>query len=53
MVIGMKFDGLLTEDKRFPRMSSLQLRFLRHTDEKKTWREVPAIHRLAIAAALL
>lgn len=49
----MKFDVLLTKDKKFPQMSSLQLSFLRHMDEKKTWREVPAIHRHAIAIALL
>lgn len=49
----MKFDVLLTEDKRLPRISSLHLRFLRHMDERKTWREVPAVHRHAITVTLL
>lgn len=53
MAIQMKFDVFQTEDKKFPQMSSLQLRFLRHMDERQTWREVPAIHRHAIAIALL
>lgn len=49
----MKFDVLLKEDERFPQMSSLHLRFLRHMDERKTWREVPAVPRHAITITLL
>lgn len=49
----MKFDVLLTEDKRFPWMSFLQLRYLRHMDDRKTWREAPAVYRHARANALL
>lgn len=53
MVIQMKFDVLLKEDKRFPWMSSLHLKFLRHMDERETWREVPAVHRHTVCETVI